>query len=150
MTNIYMDSDHPRILLRKPRIRALRNNPRIVHANRKSTCNHLGSRNQISAVCGNKPTIDCARKAAWPSMATNPRSIALAKQLRHPRQQTLDQSHTNSGSAGYDPTIINHVNAVAIIIQLARSIVVCCRGWPRFGCAILNDCVWIRGLHSKS
>ena len=27
---------------------------------------------------------------------------------------------------------------------------VCCRGWPRFGCTILDDSVWIRGLRSKS
>ena len=27
---------------------------------------------------------------------------------------------------------------------------VCCRGWPRFGGAILEDCVRIRGLRSKS
>ena len=66
--------DHPRILLRKPRIRALRNNPRIAHANLGSTRNHLGSRNQTSAI----------------------------------------------------------------------------RGWSRFGSAILDDCVWIRGLRSKS
>ena len=26
---------------------------------------------------------------------------------------------------------------------------VCCLGWPRFGCAILHDCAWIRGLRSK-
>ena len=74
--NIYIcyaqstDSDHPRILLRKPRIRALRNNPRIVHANLGSARNHLGSRNQTSAIRGNKPTIDRARKAARPSAAT--------------------------------------------------------------------------------
>ena len=81
------DSDHPRILLRKPRIRALRNNPRIAHANLGSEdllhkprihgfcCadlgsarNHLGSRNQTSAIRGNKPTIDRSRKTAWPSV----------------------------------------------------------------------------------
>ena len=83
------DSDHPRILLRKPRIRALRNNPRIAHANlgsedylRKprirgfrcanlgSARNHLGSRSQTSAIRGNKPTIDRALKATRPSTAT--------------------------------------------------------------------------------
>ena len=88
-----------------------------------STRNHLGSRNLISAIHGNKPTIDCAHKAARLSVATNSRSIVLAKQLRHPRQRTLDQLRTHSGSAGYNPTIINHANAVAITIQLAQSIV---------------------------
>ena len=81
------DSDHPRILLCKPWIRALRNNPRIAHANLGSAdllckprirgfcCislgpahNHLGSRNQTSAIYSNKPMIDRARKAARPSV----------------------------------------------------------------------------------
>ena len=64
------DSDHPSILLRKPRIRALHNNPRIANANLGSARNHLGSRNETSAIRGNKPTIDRARKAARPSAAT--------------------------------------------------------------------------------
>ena len=72
-----MDSHHPRILLCKPRIRALHNHPRIAHANLGSTRNRLGSRNQISAFRGNRPTIDCARKAAWPSVATNPQSLTI-------------------------------------------------------------------------
>ena len=54
------DSDHPRILLRKPRTRALRN-PSIAHANLASARNLLGSRNQTSAIRSNKPTIDHAR-----------------------------------------------------------------------------------------
>ena len=75
--------------MRKPRIRALRNNPRITHAylgsedllrkprirgfccaNLGFTGNHLGSCNQTSSIRGNKPTIDRARKAAPPSAAT--------------------------------------------------------------------------------
>ena len=42
------------------------------------------------------------------------------------------------------------VSADGRAASLARSIVGCCLGWPRFGCAILDDCVWIRGLRSKS
>ena len=77
--------------------------PRICCANLGSARNILGSRcNQTSAIRGNKPTIDRARRAARPSASTKPQSIA-------------------------------HV----------------CRGWPRFGCAILEDYVWIRGLPSK-
>ena len=41
------------------------------------TRNHLGSRNQISAIRGNKPTIDSARKAARPSVAANPRWLTI-------------------------------------------------------------------------
>ena len=44
--------------------------PRICCANLGSARNHLGSRNQTSAIHGNKPTIDRARKAARPSTAT--------------------------------------------------------------------------------
>ena len=49
------------------------NNPRIAHVNLESARNLLGSRSQTSAICGNKPPIDRARKAARPSAATNPR-----------------------------------------------------------------------------
>ena len=42
------------------------------------------------------------------------------------------------------------VSANARAASLARSIMGCCRGWPRFGYAIINDCMWIRGLRSKS
>ena len=51
-------------LLRKPRIRG------FYCANLGFAGNHLGSRNQTSAIRGNKPTIDRARKAAPPSAAT--------------------------------------------------------------------------------
>ena len=74
------DSDHPRILLPKSRIRALRNNPRITHANLGSE--DLLCKPRIRGCCcaslGSKPR---------PSAATNPRSIAHAKQLGHPRQR---------------------------------------------------------------
>ena len=43
---------------------------RICCANLGSARNHLGSRNQTSAIRGNKSTIDRARKAARPSAAT--------------------------------------------------------------------------------
>ena len=53
--------------------------PRICCANLKSARNLLGSRNQTSAIRGNKPTIDRARKAA-----------------RHTRQRSHDRSRTQS------------------------------------------------------
>ena len=146
----------------------LRNNPRIAHANLGFTRNLLGSRSQTSAICGNKPTIDRTRKAAFccanlgsarnllgsrnqtsairgnkptidrackaarPSASTKPRSIAHAKQLDHPLQRT-------------------HVAAaqMAELFCVRDRSWVCCRRWPRFGCAILDDCVRIRGLRSK-
>ena len=52
--------------------------PRICCANLGSVCNNLGLRNQTSAICGNKHTINCTSKAAQPSMTTKPRSIAQA------------------------------------------------------------------------
>ena len=58
-------------LLHKPRIRG------FCCASLGFTCNHLGSRNQISAIRGNKPMIDSARKAARPSVATNPRWLTI-------------------------------------------------------------------------
>ena len=84
--------------------------PRICCANLGSARNILGSRNQTSAIHGNKPTIDRARKAARPSASTKPRSI------------------------------------VHVCVR-DRSLV-CCHGWPRFCCAILEYCVRIRGLLS--
>ena len=87
----------------KPRIRALRNNPGIAHANLRSLLrkpwihrfyyvtqtsdrhNHLGSRIQTWAIRGSKPTIDRASKAARPFAAKKPRSIAHAKQLGYSR-----------------------------------------------------------------
>ena len=87
------------------------NNPKIAHTNIGSTHNLLGSRNQTSAICGKKHTIDRVRKAARPSASTKPQSIAHV--CVHDRSW------------------------------------VCCRGWPRFGCVILEDCVRIRGLRSK-
>ena len=106
------DSDHPRILLRKPRTELLRNNPRITHVNLGSTRNLLGSRSQTSAIRGNKPTIDRARKAAFCSAnlgsARNPlgssnQTTAIRgntqPNLGHPHQQTHDRSRTQSSSA---------------------------------------------------
>ena len=61
-------------VMRKVRIRTIRgfccanlgsellsNNPRIAHANHESARNLLGSRNQTSAIRGNKPTIDVTK-----------------------------------------------------------------------------------------
>ena len=39
---------------------------------------------------------------------------------------------------------------MAELLRLRDRSWVCCCGWSRFGCAILDDCVWIRGLRSKS
>ena len=50
--------------------------PWICCATLGSARNIVGSRNQISAICGNKPTIDRARRAARPSVSTKPQSIA--------------------------------------------------------------------------
>ena len=38
---------------------------------------------------------------------------------------------------------------MAELLHLRDRSRVCCHRWPRFGCAILDDC-WIRGLCSKS
>ena len=117
-------------LLRKPRIRT--QSSRIAQPNlghpRKQT--HNRSRTQSSsAIRVNEATIDCTRKAVRPSAAKKPRSIVHAKQLGYPLQRT-------------------HVAAarMAELFCVRDRLRVCCRGCPRFGCAILDDCVRIRGL----
>ena len=142
-----MDSDHPRILLHKPRmsfgaiILGLRtqtsdlffvssffffffSDPRIWCANRgsadllrKPPRNHLGSRNQTSAIHGN-----------------NPRSIAQAKQLGHPPKRSHNRSRAQSNStfcgkeatndrtrkASRPSAATKHDRAVAHALQLCR------------------------------
>ena len=65
----------------------------------------------------------------------------------HPRQQTHDRSRTQSSSA-----IRGNVGSLQRMAELLcvrdRSWLLC-RGWPRFGCAIPEDCVRIRSLRSK-
>ena len=122
--------------------------PRFCCANLGSARNLLGSSNQTSAIHSNKPTINRARKAARPSASTKPRSIAHAKQFGHPRQRSHDRSHTQSSSAirGNEPMLPQ----MAELLCVCDRSWVCCRGWPRFGCAILDDCVRIRGLRVRS
>ena len=81
-------------LLHKPRIR------RFCCASLGFTRNHLASRNQISAIRGNKPMIDSARKAAQPSVATNPRWLTIVA-----------------------------CRAGVCVCATTRSIVLRCRGW---------------------
>ena len=130
-------------LLRKPRIRGFAAQTWDPHA-----IFYIGSRNQTSAIRGNKPTIDRARKAARPSVSTKLRSIAHAKQFGHPWQRSHNRSRTQSSSAirGNEPTL----PWMAELLCLHNRLWVCCHGWPRFGWAILDDCVRIRGLRSKS
>ena len=71
----------------------LRNNPRIVHANLVSARNLLGSCSQTSAICGNKPTIDSAHKAAFCCA-----NLGSARNLLGSRNQT-------SAIRGNKPTI---------------------------------------------
>ena len=160
------DSDHPRILLRKPRIRALRNNPRIAHANlgsedllRKprirgfcctnlgSARNHLGSRNQTSAIRGNKPTIDRARKAARPSAATWVRCSGWPSCFAC----AIDRGFfaVDGRTALPVRSIVASLTWMVELLCMRDRSWVCCRGWPRFSCAIPEDCVRIRGLRSK-
>ena len=120
-------------LLHKPRIRTQSSGiaqPNLGHPRQQT---HDRSRTQSSsAIRVNEATIDCTRKAVRPFAAKKPRSIAHAKQLGHPLQRT-------------------HVAAVrmAELFCMRDRSWVCCREWPRFGCAILDDCVRIRGLRSK-
>ena len=154
------DSDNLRILLREPQIRAFAP-PRIAHAylgsedllRKPRICgfccanlgfagNHLGSRNQISSIRGNKPTIDRARKL---------------NQLRHPRQRGFIAANGRADLCARSivaslPRWPNcfacaidrgFVDAYAELLCVRDRSWVCCRGWPRFGCAILEDCVRI-------
>ena len=156
------DSDHPRILLTKPRIRALRNNPRITHANlgsedllckpriRGCYCanlgsarNHLGSRNQTSAIHGNKPTIDRARKAARPSTATWVRCSGWPSCFAC----AIDRGFFFAADGR---TALRVRSIVASLMRMAELLCVrdrslfCYRGWPRFGCVLLRMAVvWL-------
>ena len=125
-----------RILLRKHRICG------FCCANLGFAGNHLGSRNQISSIRGNKPTIDRARKL---------------DQLRHPRQRGFIAADgradlrarsivaslprwSNCFACAIDR---GFVDAYAELLCVRDRSWVCCRRWPRFGCAILEDCVRI-------
>ena len=67
--------------------------------------------------------------------------------LGHPRQRSHDRSRMQSSSAirCNEPTLPR----MAELLCVRDRSWVCCRGWPRFGCAILDDCVQIQGLRSK-
>ena len=159
---------------------------RICCANLESTRNHLGSRNQISVIRGNKPTIDRASEASRPFAETKPQLIVCVKQFDLLRQRNHkrsyvqaarpsaatkhDRSRSRARTLTLEATMVNDCGFVATDGEAAlraQSIVgslprmakllcernqswVCCHGWPRFGCAILDDCVWIRGLHARS
>ena len=121
--------------LRKPPIRG------FCCANLGFTRNRLGLRNQISAIRGNKPTIDSTRKAARPSdCAINCASL--------PRMGELLCCAIVCGSLP---------QKVELLCPCDRLWLRFC-GWPScfayaidrgfvaipgFGCAILDDCVWI-------
>ena len=126
-------------VMRKVRIRTIQG---FCCANLRSTRNHLGSRNQTSAIRGNKP-IDHARKAARPSTSTKPRSIVHAKQFGHSRQRSLDRARKAARpSAAMNPQCHGWLSCFACTID--RGFVVA----DGRGLA-LDDCVRIRGLRSK-
>ena len=58
--------------------------------------------------------------------------------------------------AAEGPTALHVRSVVASFLRMVEPLRlrdrswVCCRGWPRFGCAILDDCMSIRGLRNKS
>ena len=116
------------MLLPKPRIRALRNNPRITHAN-------LGSEDLLCK----------------PRIRTQSSRIAQPN-LGHPRQQTHDRSRTQSSSA-----IRGNVGSLQRMAELLcvrdRSWLLLCSGWPNcFACAIDHGFVAVdgRGLVVRS
>ena len=103
--------------------------------------------------------IDCASEAARPSAETKPQPIVRAKQFDLLQQRSHERLHTQSSS----PIRSNEAQSIAQS-RTHSSSVVCrqrwltinkyiviraFRGWPIFGCAIIDDCVWIRGLRSK-
>ena len=159
------DSDLPRILLRKPRIRALRNNPRIAHANLGSEdflrkpnihgfcCanlgfarNILGSRNQTSSICGNESTIDREQKSSS--------AIRI-------NEATIDRAClcTRSIVSLLPPMAevwLRDPRRLRADLRFAQQnpwmLVLRSKSWdPRFVCAILGLLckARIRGLHSK-
>ena len=144
----------------------LRNNPRIAHANLGSARNLLGSRSKTSAICGNKPTIDRARKAAFCSEnlgSARTQSSGIAQpNLGHPRQHATkprSSAATNTRSIAHakqlgHPRQRSHdrsytqsssaIRGKEATIDRARKAArpsaatnPRCRGWPScFACAI--------------
>ena len=96
------DSDHPRILLHKPRIRALCNNPTIAQANLRSE--DLLRKPRIRGFC-------CANLGS----ARNHTRIAQPN-LSHPRQRSHDRSRKQSSSA----IRVNKPRSIAHVLRLCR------------------------------
>ena len=115
------------------------NNPGIAHSNLGSARNHLGSRNQTAAIRGNKPTIDRARKAARPSAATWVRCSGWPSCFACSIDRGFFAADGRT-ALRVRSTVASLTRMAELLCVLDRSWV-CCRGWPRFGCAIPEDCV---------
>ena len=105
------DSDHPRILLRKPRIQALHNNARIAHAN-------VGSKDLLCK----------------PRIRTQSSRIAQPN-LGHPWQQTHNRLCKQSSSAIHGN--VGSLPQMAELLCVRDRLWLLCHGWPNcFACAI--------------
>ena len=116
--------------------------PSICCANLGSARNHLGSRNQTSAIRGNKPTIDHARKAAWPSAATWVRCSGWPSCFAC----AIDRGFfaADGRTALCVRSIVASLTRMAELLCVLDRSWVCCHGWPRFGCVLPRmDEVWL-------
>ena len=132
-------------LLRKPQIHT--QSSRIAQSNPGHPCQQTHDRlrkRSSSAIHRNEATTDRARKAVRPSAAkSHERSHSKAA---HPSAAT---KHNRSRSRAHTLrlcrqrwlTIVGSLPRMAELLCERYRSWVCCRGWPRFGCAILDDCV---------
>ena len=134
-----------------PRIRT--QSSRIMQPNlghpRQQTHDRLRSQSS-SAIRGNEPTIINHR-------CLQSRSACAIDRASLPQMGELLACAIVRGLfAAEGRTALRTRSVVASFLRMAELLRlhdrswVCCCGWSRFGCAILDDCLWIRGLRSKS
>ena len=132
-------------LLRKPQIHT--QSSRIAQPNPghpwQQTHDRLRKRSS-STIHRNEATTDRARKAIQPSAAkSHERSHSKAA---HPstatkHSRTRSRAHTLRLCRQRWLSIVGSLPRMAELLCERYRSWVCCRGWPRFGCAILDDCV---------
>ena len=117
--------------------------PRMLLRNLGSARNHLGSRNQTSAIRVNKPTIDRARKAACPSAATWVRCSGWPSCFAC----AIDRGFfaADGRTALRVRSIVASLTRMTKLLCVRDRSWVCCGGWPRFGCVLPRMAeVWLR------
>ena len=142
-------------------IRALRNNPRITHAN-------LGSEDllrKLGSAYFARPSADFIARITIYLLIVNHRCLQIRSACATARSIVLRCRGWASCFAcaivrGFFAAegrialraqlVVASFLRMAELLRLCDRSWVCCHGWLRFGCAILDDCVWIRCLRAQS